>query len=128
MTISEGRGQAPGEAWTEATARRVLTACAKSGLSMRAFAESQGVQPRRLYWWKKRLRHRAEEQRRHGQSGEGRQEPTTRFVPVVVTKGTAPTRASIVIRYGRSVMELDAGVSPVWAASVMIELERATCS
>jgi hypothetical protein len=129
MTTSGAQRQGSGEKWTEATARRVLAACAKSGLSMRAFAASKGLHPLRLYWWKKRLGSEAEEQRGERRVRKRRREPTTRFVPAVVTEGTMvmPARAPIVIRYGRSTMELDAGVSPVWVASVMIELERATC-
>jgi hypothetical protein len=41
--------------WTEVEARAVLAAQRKSGLSVEAFARGHGLQPQRLYWWRKKL-------------------------------------------------------------------------
>jgi hypothetical protein len=129
-----GTGRTRGEKhWTEAEARAVLEAWAKSGLSMRAFANREGLEPRRLYRWNARLGivaeargTRARRTKRAAVRRRAESEPAARFVPVVVKE----TRAAIVIRHGGSTVEFDpeAGVSPVWVAAVMLELGRATCS
>jgi transposase-like protein len=41
--------------WTVGTARTVLAAQARSGLSVAAFAAREGVDPQRLYFWRRRL-------------------------------------------------------------------------
>jgi hypothetical protein len=41
--------------WTSADARIVLTAFEDSGLSVVAFAEREGLDPQRVYFWKRRL-------------------------------------------------------------------------
>jgi transposase-like protein len=41
--------------WTAAEAEAVLMALDSSGLSLRAFAEREGVDEQRLYFWRRRL-------------------------------------------------------------------------
>ena len=41
--------------WTEADARVVLSALARSGQSVRAFAAEHGVDPQRVYVWRRRV-------------------------------------------------------------------------
>lgn len=41
--------------WTEGEAQRVLAEQVRSGLSDRAFARREGLDPQRLWWWRKRL-------------------------------------------------------------------------
>ena len=41
--------------WSEAEARKMLAAVAKSGLSDRAFGLERGMDPQRLSWWRRRL-------------------------------------------------------------------------
>jgi transposase-like protein len=41
--------------WSDAEARVALTAMAESGLSMAAFARRAGLDPQRLYHWRRRL-------------------------------------------------------------------------
>ena len=41
--------------WTEEQARAMLDELAKSGASIRAFAQSKGVSTQRIGYWKKRL-------------------------------------------------------------------------
>ena len=133
MTNTGGRSRrSVGKHWTEEDARRALVACARSGLSVRAFSMREGLRPKRLHWWMQRLglakiadavAQPAEPSRRK------RAAAPLRFVPVVVKRNSAS--APIVIRReGSTTMEIDASaeVSPAWVAAVMIELERAGCS
>jgi len=41
--------------WTEADARMVLGALARSGQTVRAFADQHGLDPQRLYSWRRRV-------------------------------------------------------------------------
>lgn len=41
--------------WTEQDARAALAALERSGKSVRIFAEEQGLDPQRLYSWRRRL-------------------------------------------------------------------------
>jgi transposase-like protein len=41
--------------WTEADARAVLDALERSGKAVRVFAEEHGLDPQRLYLWRRRL-------------------------------------------------------------------------
>jgi transposase-like protein len=116
-----------GRQWTEEEARRLLAACARSGLSMRAFAMRSGLRPRRLYWWMKRLRLETIAEAPRTARRPKRTESAPRFVPVVVKNTAASAKAAIVIRRGATTrMEIDpsAMVSPAWVAAVMLELER----
>lgn len=108
--------------WTEAEARRVLAACKASGLSMRAFAFREGLLPRRLYWWTKRLGLHRTSRRRN--------ETAMRFVPAVITADAPRPRALVTLRIGaKTAMEIDpSAVSASWVAAVMTELERVGCS
>lgn len=133
MTNTGGRSRRDrGKQWTEAEARLALVACAQSGLSVRAFSMREGLHPKRLYWWMKRLglRRNAEavarpEARRRKRAAES----PLGFVPVVVKRSSA-TAHIVIRREGSTTMEIDASaaVSPAWVAAVMIELERAGCS
>lgn len=42
--------------WSEQDARAVLDAWEESGKSAVAFADEHGLKPKRLYWWRQRLR------------------------------------------------------------------------
>jgi len=41
--------------WTEAEAREVLAALEQSGQSITAFAAARGLDPQRLYYWRRRV-------------------------------------------------------------------------
>jgi transposase len=41
--------------WTATEAQRVLADLDRSGLSDRAFAKQHGLDPQRLWWWRRRL-------------------------------------------------------------------------
>jgi hypothetical protein len=41
--------------WSVAEAQRVLEEQRRSGLSDRAFAKRKGLDPQRLWWWRKRI-------------------------------------------------------------------------
>jgi hypothetical protein len=128
MTKTIGtRAREDGRQWTHAKARSVLEACAASGLSMRAFAEREGLKARRLYRWSKQLGIVGREGRRR------RSKPTgsPAFVPLVLKSAPIASRSEVVIRVGGlTTLEIDnvASVSPAWIAAIMLELERAACS
>lgn len=42
--------------WTEAYARQLLERAEKENLSIAELAREQGLNPKRIYWWRKRLR------------------------------------------------------------------------
>lgn len=138
MTNTGGRARRDRDKqWTEEEARSELAACARSGLSVRAFSLREGLRPKRLYWWMQRLGlatiHDAGKQPPEPRRRKRAARRAPRFVPVVVKTRSvsAPAKAAIVIRRGGSTtMEIDASaaVSPAWVAAVMIELERAACS
>ena len=46
--------------WSASEAKRVLAAAARSGMSLEAYGNAQGISPQRLYWWRKRLRDQPE--------------------------------------------------------------------
>ena len=80
--------------WTPEYAAELLTAAAQSGLSDRAFAKHRGIDPRRLWWWRKRLGHQKAEQTRAS------------FVEVAVRSPSAPAaggRVEILLSNGRIV-------------------------
>jgi transposase-like protein len=123
------RARGMGKHWTDAVARGVLDACARSGLSMRAFAEREGLEPRRLYRWHKRLEDLTVGRPRPRKP---RTTASPTFAPIVLKQRQCDvSTCAVVIRHGASTrMEVDdaSGVSPSWVAAVMIELERAACS
>ena len=41
--------------WTAEDARSALAALDRSGLSIREFAVREGIDPQRLYWWRRRF-------------------------------------------------------------------------
>ncbi|MFO0737727.1 MAG: hypothetical protein U0270_17675 [Labilithrix sp.] len=89
---------------------------------MRAFALREGIRPRRLYWWTRRL----------GDSNV-RDVNAVRFVPAIVTSAVAHkgggARAAIVVRVGpTATVEVEESVSAGWVAELMTELERLACS
>jgi Transposase len=60
--------------WTEEDARAVITALARSGQPVSVFAEEHGLDPQRVYLWRRRL---------------GEAEPTT-FQEIVVRSSSSP--------------------------------------
>lgn len=55
-----GRAAAATKRWTEALARTVLADAERSGERLMAYANRLGIDPQRLYWWKRELEGRAE--------------------------------------------------------------------
>lgn len=54
--ITPFRGSGPGGTLTEADARKLLDEHARSGRSLKSFAESRGLTGERLGWWRGRFR------------------------------------------------------------------------
>lgn len=55
MAKRRNPGPYPAKRWSAADARGALAAARDSGLSLRAFARREGLDPQRLYWWHRRL-------------------------------------------------------------------------
>lgn len=105
--------------WTREQARVVLEKQASSGLTVRAFAEREGLEPARLYSWRERL----------GVSSGQRLAASAASVPeraaFVEVRAQRPSRVELVLRTGHVLFvpdSFDAG-----ALSRLVEiLERAT--
>ena len=136
MAIDRTQGFGDSGQWTEDEARRILASCARSGLSIRAFAMRVGLRPKRLYWWMRRLGFATMVDAQPLPLAPARRAARTTaptFVPVVVkgASSSAGGRPTVVIRHGEgATMEIETptAVSPAWIAAVMIELERGACS
>jgi hypothetical protein len=98
--------------WSEVEARGVLTALAKSGLSVEKFARERGITPQRIYWWKKKLPARAA-----GKS--------VSLLPVKVTQDTARRGepVTVLLRTGHMV-KVGRDFDEVAFARVVAVLER----
>ena len=99
------RARAPHEAvhsivrrprWTEEQAAAVLRAADKAGLSLRGFAALHGLDPQRLYRWRRELR------------GQATQTEAVRFEEVLVrsadaARSASPAAIDLVLRSGHVV-------------------------
>jgi hypothetical protein len=124
------------EYWTETHARRVLEEWKRSGLSISAFARREGIRPRRLLWWRERLREKvptaeAPPAARKRAAARDQKPATATFAPAVVklaprvTLPRATAAAVITTRSGRTIEIADAPrVPPAWVGAVVRELER----
>jgi transposase-like protein len=86
--------------WTDADARAVLAAMDASGLSVAAFAGREGLDPQRLYFWRRRL-----------ETGLVEVAPAPAFIEV--RHAAERERVEIVLRSGRIVRvaeSIDVGV------------------
>lgn len=124
--------------WTESQARRLLDAWKESGLSISAFARSERIRPRRLLWWKERLREPVPtagtsrpRAARKAVAGRDAKAAVATFAPAIVrraprvTIGRATASVVITTRSGRTVEIVDAmRVPPAWVGAVIRELER----
>lgn len=78
--------------WSEAQAREVLDAFASSGMSLTAFAQSRGVSPHRITYWRDKL----------ALPSPG---PLPSFLPIRVTS-TQPRSAEIVLCVGELTLRM----------------------
>jgi transposase-like protein len=103
-----------GEFWTEADAREALAEWEQSGESVVGFARRNGVEPKRLYWWRHQLKKG---------SKVVRSAPVAPLIPVTVRVAESPARwlESIVIVDGDLRIEVgDAKrVAPEWVAELL---------
>jgi len=82
--------------WTLDDARRVLSAFESSGLTLTAFAAREGLQPQRLYKWRRRLSERAEPLK-------FAEVPVSGESPTTFTTAVAGAGFEVVLRSGRLV-------------------------
>ncbi len=92
--------------------RQVLARCKRSGLSVRAFCEAEGLNPMTVYWWRREL---------------GRRDrPQPSFLPVrVLAEATESSNVGIevILANGRSV-RVSAGFDPRTLVCVVETLEQ----
>jgi hypothetical protein len=105
---NQGKGRARGgwQQWSEAKARRMLAAFARSGTSASAFARSRGITTRRIQYWSKRLI----------------DEPSVEFVPVPIPGPAAALDARIEIAAGDIVVRLREGIDVEYLARLVIAI------
>ena len=109
-------GRGPNGLITEDEARSLLEEHARSGMSLRDFAISRGLNPPRLDWWRAKFagKHRPRPPRSRSKST-GPSGPTAppRFVPVVVARDATPARRTAppaaVDHAAHALYELDLG-------------------
>jgi hypothetical protein len=107
--------------WTAEQARVALEAWRASGLTMKDYALSTGLNARRMSWWKVRME----------RWGEGeRPGNALRLVPITTSVEVSPlhrgTAMAILRLPGGAALEFDAAeVPPGWVAAVAIEATRA---
>jgi transposase-like protein len=101
-----------GKRWNEGTARRALAAWRRSGMSGSAFARANGMNPQRLFWWRKQL-----------DVGETAAAPLT-FIPATPA---AVVGARVLLRLpgGVEVEATEAEAMPAtWVSALVRELSR----
>lgn len=81
-----------------------------SGLSAAAFASARGLNPQRLYWWRKRLS--------VSEQGGGD------LIPVHVSQPESGIGVAVVRLPGGVVLEIDSAWPPGWIAGLAVALER----
>jgi transposase-like protein len=103
------------ERWTREEARRVLDECARSGLSVEAFARQRGLRSKRLLRWRTRLG--------LPKLTRGRRPAPPRFAPVIALP--SPRTSGLTLRVGDDValrFEDASTVDPSWLAALLREL------
>src|SRR5258707_6913849 len=105
--------------WTREQARAVLEKHASSGLTVREFAERQGIEPARLYRWRERL---GVSTGQHLAASTASMPERAAFVEV---RSHRPSRIELVLRTGHVLFVPDSFDSSALSRLVEI-LERAT--
>jgi len=104
--------------WTADTARAVLTAQRQSGDCLTHFARQHGLQPQRLFWWRKRL-----------DEEDAAVEKSRPLLVPVITRPAAPApggeNAQLRLRVGEVQLEFTdpAALPPSWLAALVRSLD-----
>jgi transposase-like protein len=110
-TVDEEMAALREQHWSAEDAKRVLEACKDSGEAQAEFCRKHGLQPKRLSWWRRRLRDWGALRR----STDG-----VRFAPAVVPAATM----QIKIRLPGEVTIEIADVGVTFVAALMSELRE----
>ena len=117
------QGATGGGRWTEGQWRQAVGAWQGSGLSASKFALRHGLNPKRLYWWRKRLGDWAS-----CESSQSGLLSTVSLVPAEVhtadissgaARAVVRLRCGVVVEFGDAAL-----VTPRWIASLVDELSR----
>jgi transposase-like protein len=111
-TLDEEMAALRGQHWSAEDAKRVLEAGEDSGVAQAAFCRKHGLQPKRLSWWRKRLR---------DWGGPERSTEAVRFAPAVVA--TTAMRIKIQLPGEVAIEIADAGAA--FVAALISELRGA---
>jgi transposase-like protein len=101
------------ERWTVEAAREALSAQQSSGLSAYAFARREGLDPQRLYFWRRRL----------GSGDSGSEPARVQFVEVHPGAGR---QVEVLLRTER-VLRVCEGIEPDVLLRLCEALERSSC-
>jgi len=107
------RSFASEERWTAEVAREALSAQQSSGLSAYAFARCEGLDPQRLYFWRRRL----------GSGDSGSEPARVQFVEVHPGAGR---QVEVLLRTER-VLRVCEGIEPDVLLRLCEALERSSC-
>lgn len=99
----------PREVWTVADARRLFEEWNRSGGSLAEFARRHGIDPARLYWWRKRL------------ADEPAKVTALSLVPATITSSPS---AAITIRLPNEIAIEMTRATPQEVATLVAELTR----
>lgn len=121
MAKQRSHGADPAQRWSAADAYSALAAAEKSGLSLRAFAQSEGVDPQRLYWWRRRLGAGADAQASSKRAVAAEAPMFVEIGPGEVPVSDAPA-IEVVLRSGRVLRVPGSGSFDAAVLSRLIEL------
>jgi transposase-like protein len=103
----------PEQRWTVEVAREALAAQQRSGLSVHAYARREGLDPQRLYFWRRRL----------GDSRAGGNVGRVQFVEVHAGAGR---QVEVLLRSER-VLRVSEGIEPEVLRRLCEALEQPSC-
>lgn len=116
------RSSKTSERWTPEHAESLLDEAERSGLSDRAFAKRRGIDPQRLWWWRKRL-----DKTRTQEAQVGFVELAMRSPPTArATDSVTANRIEILLGNGR-VVATPVDVDPVVLARLLDAVEGRRC-
>lgn len=108
--------------WTPEHAASLLDEAERSGLSDRAFAKRRGIDPQRLWWWRKRLAKTRTKEAEVGFVELAVRSPATPVTTASLTAG----RVEILLCNGR-VVATPVDVDPVVLARLLDAVEGRRC-
>jgi transposase-like protein len=105
--------------------RRVVKDQEASGVSAARFCREHSIGPQNFYWWRKKIRRRAEASR-HSKGAKHERAPA--LIPVRVSTATVPSGGMFeVVLANRRVVRVAPGFDVETLARLVVVLEAGTC-